>query len=220
MRKNFDDLTGKRFGRLTVISWAECRQGNTYWNCLCDCGKTKVVSRSSLISKKQKSCGCLLAELSGKRAAKLFRTHGMRRTRLYYIWCSMKDRCNNKNNHCYERYGGRGISVCDEWQHFEPFRDWAFANGYADNLSIERIDCNGNYEPNNCTWIPLADQNKNTRASRRITINGTTHILADWARLSELCPQTISYRIKKGYPESEWLKPSGKLNINSKTQCM
>lgn len=97
--------------------------------------------------------------------------------------------------------------MCGEWQSFEPFRDWAIRNGYDESLSIERVDVNGNYSPDNCKWIPMKEQAKNTRANRRVTINGETHILSDWERISGVEAHTIRYRIVKGYPESEWLKP-------------
>ena len=201
------DLTGQRFGFLTVISRNERKSDVTYWNCVCDCGKETVVSRPSLIQGRTRSCGCYHNKMCAERIAKIRTTHGMTNTRLYTVWVSMKARCLNTKNKRYEQYGGRGIKICEDWKSFEPFRDWALENGYNDNLSIERIDVDGNYDPQNCKWIPMSDQAKNTRSNRRVTINGETRILSEWSRISGIKAHTIRHRIIKGYPESEWLKP-------------
>lgn len=216
------DLTGERFGFIRVVSRAPSRNGVTYWNCICDCGRETTVARPSLIQGRTRSCGCYLRKMSAERIIINRRTHGLSKSRLYNIWLSMRARCRDPHNKRFNRYGGRGISVCEEWSSFETFRDWAYSNGYADGLSIERIDVNGNYDPSNCSWIPMRDQPKNTASNRRITINGETRILNDWARIAGVCSQTITNRIKKGYPESEWLKPAGTLSkkiINTKTEA-
>ena len=205
------DLTGHRFGFLTVVSRGKSRNGISYWNCICDCGKETTVARTSLVQGHTKSCGCYRDKASGERIGNIRRTHGMTNTRLYTIWESMRARCNNPNNQRYNRYGGRGIKICKEWETFEGFRDWALASLYQDGLSIERIDFNGDYEPKNCKWIPKNEQAKNTSANRRVTINGQTRNLSDWARLSGIELHTIRHRIEKGYPESEWLVPPGEL---------
>lgn len=213
------DLTGQRFGFLDVISQSQSKDGVTYWRCKCDCGKETIVARPSLIQGRTRSCGCYRDRSSGERIGNIRRTHGMSKSRLYSIWICMRDRCSNPNNKRFGCYGGRGIAVCPEWGTFETFRDWALSSGYIDGLSIERKDVNGNYEPQNCSWIPMADQTKNTRSNRWITINGETRILSDWARIAGVCTQTISHRIKMGYPESEWLKPAGGLS-NSRLKKM
>ena len=104
----------------------------------------------------------------------------MSRTRLYRIWKNMRNRCSNENIPNYERYGGRGITVCEEWQRFEPFYEWAMANGYGDDLSIDRIDNDGNYEPSNCQWANRTEQARNRRSNEFITYNGTTKHISDW----------------------------------------
>lgn len=215
------DLTGQRFGFLTVVSRGNSKHEISYWNCICDCGKETTVARPSLIQGRTRSCGCYHDKACGERIGNIRRTHGMTNTRLYAIWESMRARCNNKNNKRYNRYGGRGIKICKEWNTFECFMDWALSSGYQEGLSIERINFDGNYEPQNCKWIPKNEQAKNTSTNRRITINGETKNMSEWARNAGVCPQTISYRIKKGYPESEWLLPAGflfgkKENINDK----
>jgi hypothetical protein len=161
------DLSGQKFGRLTAISISriENYKGGTkhrYYKCRCDCGKIIEVQSYSLTNGNTKSCGCFQREKCGD----TFRKHGGMGTRLYNIWKGMKKRCNNSNEPCYKYYGGKGIKVCDEWQvNFIAFRDWALNNGYADNLTIDRIDSDKNYEPSNCRWVTQAENARLSRAS-------------------------------------------------------
>lgn len=166
----FIDLTGQKFGRLTVISLysraTKKPPQQTKWLCKCDCGNEKIASREGLIKGKTNSCGCLRKEITAKRR----RIHSKTRTRLYKVWISMKARCNNPNNKRYSSYGGRGITICDEWLHdFQAFYDWATANGYDETANfgqctIDRIDNDKGYSPDNCRWVTMAEQNKNKRA--------------------------------------------------------
>ena len=154
------DLTGKRFGRLLVVEKSESKNGYAAWLCRCDCGNEKIISGNELRKGKAKSCGCLRKEV----ATKTFIKHGKTNTLLYEVWKSMKARCNNLNNKRYSSYGGRGITVCDEWREsFQAFYDWAMINGYREGLSIDRIDNDGNYEPSNCRWATASEQQKNKR---------------------------------------------------------
>lgn len=166
-------LVGGKFGRLTVLSDAGVKGGRTYSNCLCDCGNLVVVSNKHLKSGHTKSCGCYKNEAIsevGKRTGRINvktaqeearranRKHDMSGTRLYRIWLQMKQRCYNKNNDGYRYYGGKDISVCDEWKDsFETFEQWATSNGYNDKLTIDRINANRNYEPSNCRWITQSE---------------------------------------------------------------
>lgn len=160
----FIDLSGLRFGRLQAISRDTEKKHDAYFLCLCDCGKLVSVRATRLRNGETLSCGCLRAEVCKKRAT----THGQRKTRLYTIWVGMRDRCRNPKNKSFDRYGGRGITVCDEWQNsFETFRDWALSHGYADHLSIDRINVNGNYQPDNCQWATSKEQANNRRPRKR-----------------------------------------------------
>lgn len=184
----YENLVGKRFGRLTVIRFVEAKSENRYWECKCDCGNTIVRNTHHL--KAIKSCGCLALETRTK--------HNMSHSRLYGIWQNMKDRCFNTNNDRFNLYGGRGIQVCDDWLDFNKFKLWALANDYSDNLTLDRIDVNGNYEPSNCRWTTRLTQSNNTRQNRHIVINGEDRTMAEWARIYGINYQTLQFRLKKG----------------------
>lgn len=155
------DLTGREFGRLKVIE----RQGSNkkrhaLWLCACQCGNSKVISSQDLLSGNTNSCGCFRKEKNRD----LNQTHKMTGTRLYVIWKGMKERCYRHTSPKYKDYGGRGIAICDEWKNdFQAFHDWAISHGYAENLTIDRINNDGGYEPSNCRWATIAEQNKNKR---------------------------------------------------------
>ena len=162
-----NDLTGKRFGRLTVIKYyGSNKNGKSLWLCKCKCGNNKIVLGNSLVTSLTKSCGCYNKEHSKK----IHSTHNMSYSKLYKVWQGMKTRCYNPKFIYYNNYGGRGIKICDEWLNdFGKFYDWTINNGYKEGLTIDRINNDGNYEPSNCRWITRAEQNRNQRKSKSRT---------------------------------------------------
>ena len=154
------DLTGFKFGRLTVIERAATVNKHTMWLCKCDCGKEIIVDAYNIKTGHTLSCGCLQRE----RTSKANTIHGKRITRLYRIWVCMKNRCYQQSYHAFKHYGGRGITVCGEWLNdFQAFYEWSMANGYKENLTIDRIDNDKGYSPSNCRWVTMKEQNKNKR---------------------------------------------------------
>ena len=195
------DLTGCKFHRLTVTGF-DRRQGASYfWKCVCDCGETRVVNQSALKGGTTKSCGCLSREQTGIRARKRLTTHGLRGHTLYGTHKRMIKRCYDPRHHAFSHYGGRGIRVCDEWRDQEHgltnFYEWARQNGWERGLSVDRIDVNGNYEPSNCRWVTMADQQKNKRNVRLIEYNGRVLNIAEWALLVGIPRGTLWERIAR-----------------------
>ena len=194
--REIEDLSGRRFGRLTVIEFDHMdKYYSSYWVCKCDCGNEVVVSRGNLVKSRAKSCGCYKRDLQRE----LKTTHGEHQSRLHNIWGNMKQRCGNEKNTNYHSYGERGISVCNEWlDNYETFRDWALENGYSDELTLDRRDNNGIYSPDNCRWADRYTQMNNRRNTRYITYNDETHSISEWARILNVTANTLYYRIKKG----------------------
>ena len=197
---------GQKFNRLTIIKLDHKKKYiypngriifREYYLCKCDCGNKKIAYKWDIKSGHTKSCGCWKDEIR-----KIVHTkHGQERTRLYKIWQGIKKRCYRKTFQKYNLYGGRGITVCDEWKNnFIPFFNWAMSNGYKDNLTIDRIDVNGNYEPSNCRWCTQKQQMRNTRRNHLLTINGKTKCIAEWAEVFNIPYKTLYSKIKRGLP--------------------
>lgn len=189
------DLTNQRFGKLVVIKEVGRNKDNrVIWLCKCDCGKYHETLGKYLLSGETTSCGCRRTQILLNEAERL-KTHGLTNTRIHNIWLAMKGRCNNPNNSSYKNYGGRGIKVCEEWNDFITFYNWSMNNGYDDSLTIDRINVDGNYEPQNCTWADSITQANNTRRNHYLTYNGETKTMSEWARCKNMTYSTLRARI-------------------------
>lgn len=192
------DLLGERFGRLTIVGNPFKKEGSTaiFYQCVCDCGENKILPRVRLIRGETKSCGCLRKDYMKEKET----THGGKGTRIHSIWGNMISRCHNSNVPHFERYGGRGITVCEEWRNsFPAFREWAEISGYDDSLTIDRIDVNGNYEPSNCRWETPLKQSQNRRNTIAIEIGENTfYSISEFARHYGLKDSKVRYRYSKG----------------------
>ena len=203
----FKDLTGQKFGRWTVVNHVGFNKHHrALWKCQCVCGNTGVVSSQCLIRGFSKSCGCLNDEV--RKSGVNGRRHGMTGTKIYRTWKQIHTRCNNPNTEDYQKwYGSKGIKVCEEWSKFEPFRDWAMSNGYRDDLTIDRVDFNKDYCPENCRWITLKEQANNKSNVVRIEINGETHTISEWAEITGLPRSTVHMRYHSGKRGEDLIKP-------------
>jgi len=197
----FIDLTGKRFGFLTVIKLSdkkENKDSHLKWDCVCDCGNEKSIIGRSLITGATKSCGCYFKKCIIENNKKNNTTHNMCKTPLYQKWGKMKNRCSCPNNPSYKHYGGKGICVCERWQTFENFYDDMF-DSYVEGLSIERIDNNLGYCKENCKWIPFCEQPRNTSQNIIIELNGIQYILADLSRKYNIPYSALRTRLLRGW---------------------
>ena len=191
------DLSGEVFGRLTVVKRCEdyiTAGGNRYsqYLCKCECGNEVMVRANKLTSSYTNSCGCLRRERMSKKAT----IHGKSHTKLYRTWFHMRQRCSDRNNKDYNRYGGRGITVCSEWENdFQVFMNWALLNGYSDSLTLDRIDVDSGYYPENCRWSTNIEQMNNTRANHKISYCGQEKTIAEWARIAGLPYNTLYSRL-------------------------
>lgn len=208
---------GDRYGLLTIIKEVEgtysgkSKSRRRTFLCRCDCGNSKNIALNSLRTGNTKSCGCIKKITSPINAT----AHGMRCSKIYSVWRGMKQRCYLKSNPSYKDYGGRGIRVCDLWlDDFQAFYDWAMENGYKEGLSIERINVNGDYEPDNCEWIPFSEQSLNKRNTRLITFNNKTLTLREWSEELNLSYGALERRLQVGWsvektlttPLAKWSK--------------
>ena len=191
------DMTGERYGRLTVLRFAgRASNGHSQWLCKCDCGRETTVARSNLRTGKQVSCGCKRREQAGA----MNYSHGGSNTRLYSIWTNMITRTTNPKGTAYNRYGGRGITMCPEWRNsFEAFRDWALANGYTDDLTIDRVDNDSGYRPDNCRWTTWHEQFNHRTDTRLITYDGETLSISQWAEKLNLPKSMLYQRFAAGW---------------------
>lgn len=192
MRK---DITGERFGKLVAIREVEpLTRKNGYdrqrYLCKCDCGCEKVIMKEHLTGGNIRSCGC------ARKESKL-KTHGDIKSRLYKIWGNMRNRCSNENNPAYHNYGARGIAVCKEWDSYESFREWAYSNGYNDDLTLDRIDNDAGYSPDNCRWANVYEQANNKRNNVIIEYNGEVATMSEWAKILGIPYKVLYARLNR-----------------------
>jgi len=195
------NLTGEKYGRLTVVNRhaVNTNGGKPQWLCICECGKEKVASSSNLRQGQTKSCGCLHIE-SALRASAIHKSHGLTGSRIESIYKGMLARCYNKNHPAYKDYGGRGITVCKEWKTKRAlFFKWALANGYDEKLTIDRINNNLSYSPDNCRWSTRKVQARNTRRNLIVNIKGTKAPLSEWAERLNMPMKSLWYRLNAGW---------------------
>ena len=193
------DITGQKFNMLTAIKFSHKKiylYGQKqvmvhYWVFLCDCGKTITTTKGHVMNGHTKACGCLCGKT---------KTHGLSHTKLYKRWQAMIHRCTNPKYKDYPRYGGRGIKVCDKWQKFENYYEWAIKNGYKDCLQIDREENNGNYEPSNCRFVTNQQNSSNTCKNINLEFEGKKQTISEWSREKGINIHTLFGRIKR----SDW----------------
>ncbi|HGO1685087.1 TPA: hypothetical protein ACK0FJ_002175 [Staphylococcus aureus] len=194
---------GDKYNRLTALKEVDKRK----WLFQCTCGNKKIISKYDVQKGHTQSCGCLHKE----NVSKAKKNHGDTDSRLYYIWENMRKRCYKPNSDRYKNYGARGITICDEWKNdYSNFYKWSYNNGYNDNLTIERIDINGNYEPKNCTWITIEEQAKNRSSSKWVYLDGIKYSPHELENIYKIPIKTIYARIARGDKGYAVVRPLGK----------
>lgn len=193
MGRKANDLTGQRFGRLTVVERrGSNKRGDALWLCVCDCGRDAVVTSVHLRGGGTKSCGCIQRE----RVSASLQVYGEHREKLYNVWYEMLRRCHNEKSRDYKNYGAKGITVCEEWRTcFKAFYDWAIAHGFQEGLTIDRIKNEENYCPENCRWATMKEQQNNRSNNHLVTFNGKTQTLSQWSDELGIPYHTLSNRI-------------------------
>lgn len=194
----YKDITGQKFGRWTVIEYAgKSKYGAYMWKCQCECGTVRNVVGGTLRMGISKSCGCINKEIPHDH----YKTHGGKNDRLYGVWRGIKTRCYNSNDKAYKWYGGRGIKMCDEWKNnYQSFKDWAIETGYNPDAkkyecTIDRIDDDGDYSPDNCRWVNQIVQSNNRLSNHTIEYNGEVHTITQWSKITGIRKDTLRRRI-------------------------
>lgn len=216
---NFRDIAGQKFGKLTVISFSrDVKSGNRYrkyWNCICECGNHKEVRLDSLTSGNVKSCGCLHKEISYKNLTPGSPKYEVIDKRLRGIWAGMKRRCLDEKDSSFSRYGGRGITICNDWLDFNKFAKWALSNGYKKDLTIDRIDNNKGYEPTNCRWITNREQSLNRRSNVIVEYKDKSITLKELSEITGLDYSCLNARYKRGLKGEDLIKPTQDTEFNN-----
>lgn len=211
------NMIGYQTGKLIVIGEAPSKYGQSMWLCQCECGNTCEHTGGSLRRNKVKSCGCVYRDKEERRKIahrSIAKTkHGDCESRLYFVWLDIRRRCDSEYDISYPNYGGRGIKVCDEWNNdYLSFKEWAIANGYDENAkrgecTIDRIDVNGDYTPENCRWITMKEQCKNKRNTVRIIHNGEDKTISEWSEITGISRSVIYARYRYGWSSDEIFSP-------------
>lgn len=191
----FENLEGKKFNYLTVIERVKKENSKqTYWKCKCECGNITITTSPHLKDGHTRSCGCLQKQ----KMKEIMTTHNLSNTRIFKIWCGIKDRTMRTTHKSHKNYGAKGIKMCDEWMNsFEAFYNWAINNGYQEYLTIDRINNNDDYKPNNCRWITMKAQQNNRTNNHNITYKGITHTMKEWSEILGINYTTLSMRLNK-----------------------
>ena len=184
------DITGQTFGNLTVIDFAYSKRGKAFWKCKCSCGNNIIYESYPLRTGQRQSCGCEKYKGLPK---------GYSQEPLYSLWWNMKRRCGDKTVSSYKNYGAKGIKVCKEWLDYAEFYKWAYSNNYKYGLTLDRIDSNKNYCPENCRWVDWKTQERNRKNNKIITFNGETHCLTEWAEITGINKRTLRNRLLRGW---------------------
>ena len=199
---NVLNLTGQRYGRLTVLHRVENRitpsgKSISCWKCICDCGNETCAATQDLRSGDAKSCGCLKRELTQERMVK----HGDSNTHLHNVWRAMLRRCSDKRQDDYCYYGGKGVSVCDEWRDdYIAFKEWSLQNGYSEELTIDRIDVDRDYSPDNCRWVSMKVQCNNRTSNRKYVVDGRELTIAEISEIYRIPYSRLYMRLRNGWP--------------------
>lgn len=192
---NFNDLTGQRFGNLVVVNFVEVDSSKqTKWKCLCDCGTVIIKSTEGIKKSVNKSCGCTKRKIIYRPTK-----HGLYGKRIYNIWKTMHSRCEREKDISYKNYGAKGVTVCLEWNDVKVFSDWANSNGYTDTLTLDRIENTENYEPNNCRWSTMLEQENNRSNNKFLEYNGESDTVSNLCRKYNKNYNTIQYRLRTGW---------------------
>lgn len=214
------DMTGKKFGRWTVIDYAGLdKSGHAVWKCLCECGNVKDVRGQRLRDGESQSCGCLAKEITSIHNSK----HNGSFDRLYTVWSGMKARCENPSHCEYHRYGGRGISICDEWKNdYTAFREWALAQGYDPSApkgkcTLDRIDNDNGYSPQNCTFSDMKKQCNNRHNNVIIECKGESHTIRGWSDITGISYSVLYSRIKNGWDVNRALSTPTRMQHANRT---
>lgn len=196
-----EDLRGRKYGDW-LVTGIERVNRKSIWKCVCSCGTERLIFRGNLTLGRTTNCGCKQREKCSVRMS----THGESKTKLYGVWCAMRRRCYLETTADYKNYGARGITVCEDWRSdFEAFKHWALMNGYEEGLTIERLNVDLNYTPDNCSWVTRTVQNRNRRNTRNITIDGVTKPLPQWAEEYGINKGTLESRMVRGWSGKELL---------------